>query len=183
MTPTPSVKEIGDFIDRAKRGNHMAMRAFLDQYPQAVDEKDYSGWTALMYATFREDKETVILLLKYGAAINEVNGSDTGVLLLAAQRGNRALALFLLEKGADIDARNKAGWTALGMAKSCRHHDVVELLEKWPDMQRQRLAAAQAEEERQMLEKEIRRAEAIAAAHRNKLRTLHRPQLKKGQLI
>ena len=79
--------------------------------------------------------ETVKKLLDEGDDVNSrVRGAnDKGrwsPLILAAQNGHLEIVKLLIENGADINAENAYTETALCLAKSEHHEEIVSILER-----------------------------------------------------
>ena len=79
------------------------------------------------YAGFQT--EAVARFLKEYPQITDVNGPDGNrPLHYASQQGEIEVVRLLLERGAEVGATNKAGETALDLARKNGHKGVVELL-------------------------------------------------------
>src|SRR6185437_10642599 len=79
------------------------------------------GLTALVFATRRNDRESVRILLDAGADINEVTHYGWSPLLVATQNRYYELGAFLLDRGADPNLANSGGWTPLYLAVDNRN--------------------------------------------------------------
>ena len=91
-----------------------------------------SGWTALIYAAARGEAEAVNALVKAGAPVDRSHRqADRGwtALIYSAQGGHILTAQILLEGGADVNVE-RSGMTALQMATSQGHDDMIRLLEE-----------------------------------------------------
>src|SRR4029077_354078 len=86
--------------------------------PKPPDMSDRSGGalTALVFATRRNDIDSVRILLAAGADVNQVTNYGWSALLVATQNRYYQLGSFLLDKGADPSIANKGGWTPLYLA-------------------------------------------------------------------
>jgi hypothetical protein len=73
---------------------------------------DKDGWTPLHYAADVGALALVQLLAERGARIDARSPNDTTPLMMAARNGNGAVVRWLLARGADRTARNASGWTA-----------------------------------------------------------------------
>lgn len=127
------------------QGRTLLMDCAVCYWPQGVRKllefganpsiKDKNGQTALFYATCYNIvcyDETIDYLIEYGANINEVdNEGNTALLAIADQEidGDRTHC-DLIGRGIDVNIRNKAGETALSIAKRHGHTRLIkELME------------------------------------------------------
>lgn len=94
----------------------------------AVDVRTARGRTALLIAAERPSSDIVKLLLGNGADPNAVDEKGWTPLMAAAFMGRAANALALIEGGARLEVKNKAGETALDIARKEESQDVVEIL-------------------------------------------------------
>ena len=76
-----------------------------------VKAKDKKDWTALHWAAYEGDLNTVDFLLANGADINAQNNKGETALMLAIR--SEEIVNFLIEKGADVRIKNNKGQTAL----------------------------------------------------------------------
>jgi len=65
---------------------------------------------------------------KMGLGIDQISSSGDSFLIAAIRAGDQELAALLLKKGANIDFRNKAGQTALDLAKQLGLTGIAQLL-------------------------------------------------------
>src|SRR6266496_96322 len=84
-----------DVADAIMRGDTAAVRVLLMKRAD-VNAPQADGATALHWAVYKEDLETVDLLLKAGANAKAVNGFGATPLSLATENGNAAIAQRLL---------------------------------------------------------------------------------------
>ncbi len=97
-----------------------------------INAKNKSGWTALIEATKRDDREFVDFLLDRGADINVV--ADTNVtatstaLMEAARKGDLDFVKFLLNRGADMDFKDEYGSSTLTVAVMSGNPKLVQFL-------------------------------------------------------
>ncbi len=70
-------------------------------------------------------------LISRGASVNAIadDGGYTS-LMYAAWNGHTAIVKVLLAAGADVNVKNHLGVTALQLAESYNHTDIVDLLKK-----------------------------------------------------
>ncbi len=79
------------------------------------------GLTPLVFATRRNDLESVKILLAAGADINQVTNYGWTALLDATQNRYYQLGAYLLDQGADPNIANVGGWTPLYLAVDNRN--------------------------------------------------------------
>lgn len=112
------------------------VRLLLENEARA-DQRDGSGRTALLAACEKDCTGCVETLLSHKANPNmmdQLNG-NTG-LHHAATNGNDCMARLLVEHGASVSIRNRAGQTALAIARSLRHFKVVDAISTKPSASR-----------------------------------------------
>lgn len=108
----------------------IAMVQILLERGANVDERDYSGCTALIYASVKCKVEVVELLLNAGADPNAQDNDQETVLMWAADGGNVPIIERLLKAGAAINAQSDSGTTPLYWAVRMGHVPaVIALLE------------------------------------------------------
>ena len=95
-----------------------------------LEERDSSGWTALLYATFYKHERVVQALLDCGANTENHNHDLATPLHIAAMNELERIAQLLLESGAKIDAKAVHDATPLHIAAENGHERVVQLLLK-----------------------------------------------------
>ncbi len=93
-----------------------------------VNAQDNYGYTPLLFATFHNRLEIIILLLENGADANIPDNSGNTPLLRATWRNNLEAIKILLAKGADPNIHNNHKNTPLIIAASNNHSDVMKLL-------------------------------------------------------
>src|SRR5262245_58444717 len=87
-------------IDAAKNSDKEALRALI-QKKTDVNATELDGATALHWASYRDDLESVDLLLRAGAKANAANDLGATPLWTAAQNGSSAMVRRLLAAGAN----------------------------------------------------------------------------------
>jgi len=97
----------------------------MDQPTIDLEAKAPNGNTALMMAAFRQNKATVLDMLKRGAQVNQ---KGWAALHYAAAAGSTEITSILLEHHAYIDAESPSGMTPLMIAAREGQEKVVELL-------------------------------------------------------
>ena len=96
-----------------------------------VNAKDIGDNTPLGYATGRNNKEIVELLITKGAEVNTKDMNGVTPLYSAAGYGHKEIAELLISKGADVNAKDELlGRTPLDEAIFSNHSEIVDLLRK-----------------------------------------------------
>ncbi|EXV03146.1 ankyrin repeat protein [Metarhizium robertsii] len=112
-----------------QQGNEAVLRVLL-ACGEAVDGKDFDGWTPLMRAAASGHEAVAKLLLENGANI-EANDMEYGwtPLSWAIEREQVAMIKLLLENGADIEARHSGSRrTPLSWAVEKAQEAIIKLL-------------------------------------------------------
>ncbi|XP_043543538.1 ankyrin repeat domain-containing protein 29 isoform X4 [Chiloscyllium plagiosum] len=112
----------------ARKGNVTLLRLLLNSGRMDADCKDSLGTTALMVASYCNNKDCVRELILQGADINLQRESGSTALYFAAQQGNDTIVKFLLEYGASTELATKDGATPLSIASQYGHIKVVDIL-------------------------------------------------------
>ncbi len=86
--------------------------------------------TPLMIASFNENRDLVLLLLKAGAQVNAQDPAGDTPLTQAARRGNAELLGILIDAGADVEMRTGEGLTALCLARQSNFTAAMKVLEQ-----------------------------------------------------
>lgn len=118
---------------KAKNGDTALM---LASYKGAVElvksllargaEPNRPGWTALHYAAFVGNNEVVQVLLDAAAYIDAEAPNKNTPIMMAAYGGHVFTVKLLLDEGADATLKNDRGLTALDLAATANHKDIVE---------------------------------------------------------
>lgn len=116
--------------DAVQHGDRAAIRALLGEKTD-VNAPQGDGMTALHWAAFNDDLDTMKLLLSAGANVKAATreGSLTP-LALACTNGNPATIEVLLKAGADANSANANGTTALMTASAAGNPEAAKLLLK-----------------------------------------------------
>src|SRR5690349_15565433 len=113
-------------VDAAKRSDKDAIRSLIQK--KTVNAAEADGTTALHWAAYRNDLESVDLLLKAGAKANAANDLGATPLWNASQNGSAAIVKRLLDAGANPNLALLAGETPVMVASRSGYPQVVELL-------------------------------------------------------
>jgi ankyrin repeat protein len=114
-------------IDAAKSGDRAALRALI-QKKADVNQPDADGATALHWAAYHDDLESVDLLITAGANVNAANDLGATPLWNASTNAAVPVAKRLLEAGANPNLTLIAGESPLMAAARAGKAGVVELL-------------------------------------------------------
>ncbi|MFV1919377.1 ankyrin repeat domain-containing protein [Sphingomonas sp. MJ1 (PH-R8)] len=128
-TAVPSAERRQELLFDAARLGRVDMIDTLVKAGADVDGYDRRGFTPLILAAYNGQKEAVEALLERGADpckpdAGQGNTAQMGV----AFKGDDAIAARLLKTDCDVNARNKAGQTALMMAALFSRTAQVDLL-------------------------------------------------------
>jgi ankyrin repeat protein len=114
-------------VDAAKNADRAALRAIVQQKVD-VNAADGDGTTALHWAAYRDDVESVDLLIRAGAKVNAANDLGATPLWNASLNAGPALVARLLQAGADPNLSLLAGETPLMVAARSGKAGIVEQL-------------------------------------------------------
>ena len=93
--------------------------------------RDAKGRTPLFFCSFLGDgSETVSLLMQRGIRINTQDNEGNTALMMAVMMGGTTGVQALLDSGANPNIKNKAGKTALQIAKEKKDDAIIKLLQE-----------------------------------------------------
>jgi uncharacterized protein len=113
--------------DAAEQRDKTSLSALLKTGAD-VNAAQVDGTTALHWATYNDEAETVALLVRAGANVNAVNRYGVPPLAQACINGNAAIVKLLLDAGADPNAKMKGGETVLMLAARSGNVEAVKAL-------------------------------------------------------
>ena len=113
--------------DAAEQRDPAGVRALLKTGVD-VNAAQVDGTTALHWATYNDDADTVALLVRAGANVNVRNRYGVPPLAQACTNGNAAIVKLLLDAGADANATMKGGETVLMLAARSGNVEAVKAL-------------------------------------------------------
>jgi uncharacterized protein len=116
-----------EVADAVMRGDGAALEKLLDQHVD-VNAPQPDGATALQWAVFHSDKDTVNLLLRAGANPKAANREGMTPLWLASINGDAAIIEALLKSGADANEHLPLGRTPLMAAARTGNVDAMRAL-------------------------------------------------------
>uniref|UniRef100_A0A8C2IV81 Scaffold protein ILK n=1 Tax=Cyprinus carpio TaxID=7962 RepID=A0A8C2IV81_CYPCA len=115
-----------DIFTQCREGNAVAVRLWLDNTENDLNQGDDHGFSPLHWAC-REGRSGVVdMLIMRGARINVMNRGDDTPLHLAASHGHRDILAKLIQCKADTNAANEHGNTPLHYACFWAHGLVAE---------------------------------------------------------
>jgi len=114
--------------DLIRAGNREAVLAAITSPDLDVNAAEPDGSTALLWATYKVDRELVRALLKAGAKANVTNKFGSSPLTEAVKVADVELVRMLLEARADPNSPNQDGQTALMLASSLGSLEIAKLL-------------------------------------------------------
>ena len=115
-------------VDLIRAGNREAVLAAITSPDIDPNAADPDGSTALLWATYKVDRELVRALLKAGAKANLTNHYGSSPLAEAVKLGDVDLVRMLLDARADPNSPNQDNQTALMLASSIGSRKIAELL-------------------------------------------------------
>ncbi len=123
---------LGDLVlGAADNGNALEVRILL----RLGAKPDSYRWyipidqTPLMLAASKGSLPTVQVLLAHGADVNtDVNEWSSTPLMCAVEGGNPAVVRLLIARGAHLDAVDGSDDTALTLARTNHHPEIVQIL-------------------------------------------------------
>lgn len=122
---------------RAKNGDTAMMLATYLEQKDLVQrlinvgaQVNQMGWTSLHYAAVIGNHQIMTLLLEHHAHIDAETPNKTTPLMLAARRGEMVLVKLLIDEGADISLKNMLGWSAYDFAVEAERRDIAALLQE-----------------------------------------------------
>jgi ankyrin repeat protein len=94
-----------------------------------INQRDYEGRTALMFAVVNGHYETMQVLLERGAEVNARSNQGGTALMAAVLADDLKMVQALLDKGADLHARLlETNESAAALAASHGYADIARLL-------------------------------------------------------
>jgi ankyrin repeat protein len=133
-------------IQAARDGRVDLIPALVKQGADPNQRAGVNGWTPLMHAIHKHQKESLTALLDAGADVNGRGADGSTALMMAAGYGYRDMLNLLLDRGADPHAQMSDGSNALTFAvlgtpdidrftaMDCQGPTVKALLDRAPDL-------------------------------------------------
>ncbi|OCT96303.1 hypothetical protein XELAEV_18013978mg [Xenopus laevis] len=123
---TSLAANMDDIFAQCREGNAVAVRLWLDNTENDLNQGDDHGFSPLHWAC-REGRSNVVdMLIMRGARINVMNRGDDTPLHLAASHGHRDIVQKLIQYKADVNAVNEHGNSPLHYGCFWGQDDVSE---------------------------------------------------------
>jgi ankyrin repeat protein len=116
-----------EVADAVMRGDQAAFSALLQQRAD-VNAPQVDGATALHWAVYRHELETVERLIRSGATVNVTSREGATPIAMAALYGDSAIIDALLKAGADAKAKTANGETLVMFAARNGNADAIWLI-------------------------------------------------------
>jgi ankyrin repeat protein len=124
-TAAPAQQTLSDLV---RSGQREAVLAAITSPDIDVNVADPDGSTALLWATYKVDRELVRALLKVGAKANVTNHFGASPLSEAVKLADLDLVRMLLDAHADPNSPNQDNQTTLMLASNLGSQKIAELL-------------------------------------------------------
>ncbi|KAI2638009.1 ankyrin repeat-containing domain protein [Hypomontagnella submonticulosa] len=108
--------------------NHFEVTDLLLSRGANINATSKQGWTSLMLASKRDDKNCVAYLISKGADVNHLSPDRWTALTEATSKGSIGVMRMLLHAGADPEVRAQSDWTPLMHAAYRGDLEAVQLL-------------------------------------------------------
>lgn len=112
----------------AKIGDVKAVDELLQKGQHDINERDFKGYSPLMYAAYHGHVELVRFLLQNGADPNSMDFNGNTILMGVCFKGHEEIIRLLLQAGANRNLRNKQYQRAIDFAHLFGRSKVVEML-------------------------------------------------------
>ena len=89
------------------------------------------GYTAVMDAVWRGNKEITKFLIEQGSDLNTISKEGQTMLVLAVGADKKEIVKMLVENGADPDIPDGMGMSAYGYAQLFKKQEIISILEKY----------------------------------------------------
>eukprot|EP00055_Hartaetosiga_balthica_P004326 m.11149 g.11149 ORF g.11149 m.11149 type:complete len:261 (+) comp3788_c0_seq1:60-842(+) len=122
--------EVQQLLKALKNNDIDMVEAITARQPDIIDTVDVNGFSPLMIASARGNKDLVIHLLRHGANKDFQSFSHKTPLLIACENGQVEIAMKLIEAGADIHAFDKGGVPVIHRAVDSMEPLLIEYLVK-----------------------------------------------------
>src|SRR2546423_8766741 len=115
-------------LSNGARGSHVRPSPATAEKQARPDAVEPDGTTKLHTATYQDDFDAVVKLIRTGADVNARNDYGVTPLSLACSNGNAQIIEALLKAGADPNATVRSGETPLMLAARTGNVEAVRLL-------------------------------------------------------
>jgi len=110
------ISETTPLIETARAGDIPQLEKLLAAGADPNQRAGVNGWTPLMHAIHKGQKDSVRVLLQHRADVNAKTENGGTALIEAAGYGYVDIVAMLLDAGAKPDVRDQDGYTALNAA-------------------------------------------------------------------
>jgi len=108
------------------------VETLVEQYPDALNEKDDHGFTPLYHACIFGNTDVIQVLLDHGADANTADLGGLTPLTIACEKGHAAAVEMLLRcNRCNVMHRDSIGRTPLDWAEAKGHENVLAVLKLW----------------------------------------------------
>jgi len=120
------IKKTSDYFHAAVIGDIEYIQNYIES-GKDINYKNEDGWTALMFASFNDNAESVSILIHAGAGINIKNNDGETALILCLKKVHTEISTdprkrqyetvkLLLDAGAELNITDNKGFTAMKLA-------------------------------------------------------------------
>lgn len=118
-----------DIFEVARKGSAVQAAKILKDDPAAVNAKSPEGFSPLILACYRGNRDVANYLIKHGADVNVASTMGTA-LMAAVVKNDVETVKLLLAKEANVELSDSNGITALIYAVKFQNPEIVKLLLK-----------------------------------------------------
>ena len=116
-----------DVFEDCRKGNLTHLKQLVQLKKDTINSKNEYGFSPLIIAVYRDQKEIVQYLLEQGANVDFISGEGSA-LMAACYKSNEEFVKLLLKKGANPNLQNEIGTTALMYAVMNQNKLIIKLL-------------------------------------------------------
>ena len=133
----PDLNQNTALMCAANAGQTNVVKYLIEQGAN-VNAANRDRWTVLMQAVGAKQLESVRMLAEAGADVNAERGYGHTVLMDAADKSTIEIVQCLIDHGANVSAEGDLQWTALRYAEIRKRNDVVLLLRRALEAEKQK---------------------------------------------
>lgn len=116
-----------NIFEASRNGDVSRIKQLMAVNPDTINKPNENGFSPLIIACYRNQKEVVEFLLNQNVNVN-FNSPEGTALIGTCYKGNLEIAALLLNNKANVNAQNENGTTALIFAVQANHLQLVTLL-------------------------------------------------------
>lgn len=120
--------DVGAIQSAALMGDLTKLKAYLNQDPMVVNQKDNLGLTPLFWAVYGNEIDAAALLISSKADVNARNYEGKTPLHVAVAEGREQIVALLVNSGADCSIRDDNGDTATSLAASSNNRHMLDTI-------------------------------------------------------